>query len=1314
MPDGNIQLTVTLEAKDVQAKTNQLRNDIKKILESTPANGMNKAMQDMAIKMDALSNKAQILQDRLKEMSETKVANPQIAEYTKQIDVAGKKWLQFLKYKDELLKKGLEPEQGWKQYDADTNATLHEWSELVLKRSDLLKSANAEVSMKDADPEAYNVIQNALGEINNTLVVTIARYKELAEATEQAKAVQEGKKDGSETSTEDTQEEQTARRFQKLKEAISQVKGVFGQVAGVAKEKFAKIATHIGPVMRSVGNLGAALKEKLLAGFKKIGRAAKGAFNSQSLKLGLKRLIQYTFGAYSLVSVFNRLKNAAKEGMQNLVRFHSATNATNKAMTEFNTSMLFIKNAWAAAFAPVMNIVIPILTNLMDALAEAGNYVARFVGALTNQEVVINAVRVSAGDYAKSLDKTSKSAKKLRDRLASFDDLNVLGKDNDDSSGYGSDSDTPKIDDMFKYVPSDNDFASMVKNAWENADFTSIGAILSEKLAIAIGNIKWDEIQTAAEKGATSFATFLNGFFGNPDLWKSVGGAIGEAINTVSGALVAFNDAIDPVLLGYSASEGLRSFLLTTDWKQLGNSISGFFTNTVDGLTAFLQNFPTQETVDAIIAFIDGLNLPQVVQSTLTFALTGIVTVIKLAGEFIGTAGYDLGLKLAAWVSTARIDKYTKVNQDGGLEDVELAIEPTVDWTEYPILALLFSGSDWVANMLVNVMTGGDYDKLLELADNWPSEMSFEGLGKALGSVKYETWRTIGDVASMLTSGIPAGSLMEYVFTLMNQFEQGNLKGLTELVDGLTLLTSGVPVGSLLATIFGFSEEDLVNGNALKGIMGEIKKRLDKEGKEWNVVNVGMEWGKMVIEGLFNGLLEGVKAIPEAIATNIIAPIVEAFTGKKGFDINSPSKKAEYWGQMIIEGFKKGLSGLWDAVSGIFTSLMTNITDALFGEEKTYKAGKRVWKERVGGIFGFITNKDGLADKVKEAFENIKKLIVGEDGNGGIVKTLKDAFTDPLGTIKTKLFGKKDKKGNIVEKGLLSYFEGSEGIVQKIKDKLGLPDGNKGIVGALKKTFTNPLDTIKTALFGKKDKKGNVIESGLLQFFEGKESIIQKVKDKFSSLKKSIASAFDISSIFKQGTYTTNNLKDSQKTLWEKLFGYTYSKGTGKKHVNGYFDNMAKMIADSFSNITTELKKPFQKVINFIYEKFIYKIIDALNWLSDKFTLKVGNNTYSFGVGHLEYPKIPTLAQGAVIPPNKEFLAMLGDQTHGTNIEAPLDTIKQAVADVTGANNEEIVNLLEELIGVVKNKKLQVGDKEIGQANARFTANQRIIRGTAL
>ena len=47
---------------------------------------------------------------------------------------------------------------------------------------------------------------------------------------------------------------------------------------------------------------------------------------------------------------------------------------------------------------------------------------------------------------------------------------------------------------------------------------------------------------------------------------------------------------------------------------------------------------------------------------------------------------------------------------------------------------------------------------------------------------------------------------------------------------------------------------------------------------------------------------------------------------------------------------------------------------------------------------------------------------------------------------------------------------------------------------------------------------------------------------------------------------------------------------------------------------------------------------------------------------------IPQLAKGAVIPPNAPYLAVVGDQRRGTNIEAPLETIKQAVSEVVGTS----------------------------------------------
>ena len=64
---------------------------------------------------------------------------------------------------------------------------------------------------------------------------------------------------------------------------------------------------------------------------------------------------------------------------------------------------------------------------------------------------------------------------------------------------------------------------------------------------------------------------------------------------------------------------------------------------------------------------------------------------------------------------------------------------------------------------------------------------------------------------------------------------------------------------------------------------------------------------------------------------------------------------------------------------------------------------------------------------------------------------------------------------------------------------------------------------------------------------------------------------------------------------------------------------------------------------------------------------------------------VPRLATGAVIPPNREFLAVLGDQKQGNNIEAPESAIEAAVArgmsQYGGGNQTAILKIGEQELG---------------------------------
>lgn len=109
----------------------------------------------------------------------------------------------------------------------------------------------------------------------------------------------------------------------------------------------------------------------------------------------------------------------------------------------------------------------------------------------------------------------------------------------------------------------------------------------------------------------------------------------------------------------------------------------------------------------------------------------------------------------------------------------------------------------------------------------------------------------------------------------------------------------------------------------------------------------------------------------------------------------------------------------------------------------------------------------------------------------------------------------------------------------------------------------------------------------------------------------------------------------------------------------------------------------FQRGINNVIDG-LNRLVAAANSLSDL----TGRHYGSVSRVNIAKLPIPKLATGAVIPPNREFMAVLGDQRSGTNIETPLATMvqafKQALAE-SGYNggSEAVLVLDKEVLGKV-------------------------------
>ena len=90
-----------------------------------------------------------------------------------------------------------------------------------------------------------------------------------------------------------------------------------------------------------------------------------------------------------------------------------------------------------------------------------------------------------------------------------------------------------------------------------------------------------------------------------------------------------------------------------------------------------------------------------------------------------------------------------------------------------------------------------------------------------------------------------------------------------------------------------------------------------------------------------------------------------------------------------------------------------------------------------------------------------------------------------------------------------------------------------------------------------------------------------------------------------------------------------------------------------------------------------------------------------------------------MLPANKPFLAMVGDQRHGTNIEAPLTTIQEAVALVLDDQISAITAGFEASVGVQREileavLGIRIGDELIASANDRYRQKMAVARGGVL
>lgn len=194
---------------------------------------------------------------------------------------------------------------------------------------------------------------------------------------------------------------------------------------------------------------------------------------------------------------------------------------------------------------------------------------------------------------------------------------------------------------------------------------------------------------------------------------------------------------------------------------------------------------------------------------------------------------------------------------------------------------------------------------------------------------------------------------------------------------------------------------------------------------------------------------------------------------------------------------------------------------------------------------------------------------------------------------------------------------------------------------------------------------------------------------------------------------TWNAIVSSIRDAWNAFITWMQSKNTALAAI---FQTIGKLFSDQYNAwvkilkglitflsgvFTGDWKKAWNGVLEIlkgIWNLIVGTVEGAINFIIDGINLLIsalnkiqvnipdwvpllGGKSFGINIAPVSRIALPRLAQGAVIPPNREFLAVLGDQKSGTNIETPLATMvqafRQAMAESGGMGGRSITIVLE-------------------------------------
>lgn len=285
------------------------------------------------------------------------------------------------------------------------------------------------------------------------------------------------------------------------------------------------------------------------------GKNLKAIFESTqaAVNSGVKSLLRYGIGIRTLYALFSKLKTYTVEAVK---AFAENDPETQKSINELKASLQGLKGSWGAAFAPILNAVIPVLQTLIGWLAKAASAIAQFFAVLSGKGTFKKAI-ANTGKLSDNLGGAADNAKEAKKQLMGIDTLNVMNDTNTGGGGGGG----------------ANNAFDLVDEAVDMDSFTGKLALSFKDVFLDWNDLTGEQIAEKIIAGLTGLAGGVMGFM--------IGGVPGAIVGTLAGLSIGL--VADSLIFDHdgnlSANEIFKSLLLLlmgVAGGLIGFSLGGF------------------------------------------------------------------------------------------------------------------------------------------------------------------------------------------------------------------------------------------------------------------------------------------------------------------------------------------------------------------------------------------------------------------------------------------------------------------------------------------------------------------------------------------------------------------------------------------------------------------------------------------------------------------------------------------------------------------------------------------------------------------